>query len=249
VGIGVPNPALSSQYFKSLPVITGTASDNYAIRKSTPVEISILDNTNSKYWLGSGWSDPGAARTWLPLTLTSTWTYTTAGWITPNIQYYVYARSWDRANNFSTTYSTAVFVYDNQAPASILLLPPTQTGVTWENSLLTISGTAQDNSQGQVKTVSYAIKNMTTKKWWSGSDGKFNVSSTTGAWNSVPSNQITNHTGYSNGSYVDWYVNTNLPTTSMLTTGTTYAFCAQAGDAVSPANVQTVFSTGTFTWM
>ena len=71
----------------------------------------------------------------------------------------------DYANTVQTVISSVAFTVDNTAP-NLYLSQPT-TNFTYWNTLLTISGTANDNSfSGIISSVTVGIQNQENNYWW-----------------------------------------------------------------------------------
>src|SRR6185437_4151974 len=144
----------ANAFVNSLPLITGTASDDLAGVSNVNVEISSGAGTRS-YWTGSGWS---GSQGWNAATLyTSSWTYATPTWTT-GIQFYLRLQVIDAAgNSFVTQAST--FTYETQSP-TITMSQPTA-GAFYSGVLLStpFAGTASDPVSA-VSSVTVAITDI-----------------------------------------------------------------------------------------
>ncbi|MFN0117549.1 MAG: hypothetical protein ACKVQC_04550, partial [Elusimicrobiota bacterium] len=232
IGIIAPDTAAPS-WLSSLTTISGTASDNFGLRTSTGIEIRIYDEIGATY-ISTGTNN------WTPLNGSTSWSFTSPTW-TNNIRYRIEARAYDRASNVSTAYSTATFTYDvyqasPERPNSVVT-GPIDGG--YINSLSNITGTAQDNNQGGIDVVEYALKDLTSNQWWNNSAGLFNSMSE--HWNN------TTETIAGNPS-ITW--TTTLSDDSQLVTGRDYAIYSRANDKVTPdpGNYEVTFTTNTFMW-
>ncbi|MFA7007455.1 MAG: hypothetical protein WC204_01230, partial [Elusimicrobiales bacterium] len=160
----------------ALPYITGTASDNYYVGKSTAVALKIQRLTQGVkgYWTGSTWQS-GEAWVYVstPNALASmSWRYPTAGWMEQDRKYRIEAKAYDPYGNISVAWSTAEFTCDSyqaspELPDSRFLVPAD--GVYFDQ-LTSISGTAKDDpNHGAVQTMYYYVKDTAAEQWWGGS--------------------------------------------------------------------------------
>jgi hypothetical protein len=163
--------------------ITGTADDNVAIDS---VRFTVFLPAQGRYYdpafTPSPWSDPGKTEDqapWLPAQATmyvtsAAWTYTIqdSTW-TSAFTYRVRARSLDVSGNYDNVYSTATFLFDNEAPISTVAVPG-----SWQhlNTLpIALAGTSYDPGASGVSQVRVYLSRATDGWYWNG-----------GSWNATP---------------------------------------------------------------
>jgi hypothetical protein len=114
----VTQPA-NGAVLKTAPTIGGAAGDSGS--GVSRVEISIRQNSDDRYWIGTGW---GSGEQWLAATGTTTWNYiaTSPAWA-DGIGYTVRSRASDTAGNMETPAVGASFVFDTIPPAVTLNSP------------------------------------------------------------------------------------------------------------------------------
>ncbi len=172
-------PSLSS--YPSLPTISGTASDSNSLDSVSSVFIRIYNFTVTQYWSNSNQSFTvsNANNAWFtPTNASGNWNVwvETFTWSSGN-EYQIEAVAQDNSGNFSVTYSTVVFRYDNQPPNTFVTQPANGTFI---RSLATISGTAGDIPPAATGTgyggtglsqIEVAIRdnsNQSGTPWWGG---------------------------------------------------------------------------------
>ncbi|OVE76238.1 hypothetical protein BVX98_06325, partial [bacterium F11] len=169
---------------KSLSTLAGTAEDQGSFASDIQnVTVRIQDlSDSSNFWNGTGFTiadgdDPNAFR---PTQGSGAgeidWQYPTTdsipSWVSGN-NYRVSARAQDGAGNYSVTYSTSDFLYDNHLPTATINVPVE--GVSSLVSLPTISGTATDKGlpsapdNSGIKAVEIQIQRDQAPINWTGS--------------------------------------------------------------------------------
>jgi phenylpyruvate tautomerase PptA (4-oxalocrotonate tautomerase family) len=190
--------------------ITGTASSNAGAGTSiTGVSVAIENTTTSKWWSGSLFSDSSAH--FVKASGMTSWTLALAGSsLVTGDSYSIVAEATDSLGNVGTS-STVSFTYClKTGPPTVTITYPvggTTYGTNWTG---TITGSASAGTGASIKTVSVAIEDTTTNKWWNGTGASFSASKTF-----VPATGTTT-----------WM----LTLTPSLTSGHSYAVIAEATD-------------------
>ncbi len=206
--------------YRSLPQITGTATDDFTGVKDVQVQIQNLNTGN--YWKGGSWAS-GTGTDWFDYTggnpvtyagaIISTWTYgnppTLFTQTESGYNFMVLSRGIDNAINTGQTFSVGVtsiaFAYDVTAPTSTVNYPVNAGNYS---ALLTISGTANDvapfanavmSGVGSVKISINDIASGTT--YWNDTSRSWTNST---FWNSTVYNSSTWTFTFSNPSLLPW---------------------------------------------
>jgi hypothetical protein len=214
-----------------LPVLTGSASDEFGIAKT---EIQLFDVASSSYWHTTGWVV--GVSSW-HYAGTESWQYTTPP-LVDGKRYRLEVRTYDLAGNLSQ-YATSFFYYD-ETPARIAIQKP---DAEYHNYLPTISGTAEEQpptgAGGTFTSKLYTARiriqiNPPNGDWWNNAQKVFNIpdDSKDNAWY-TPTKNVT--TGLSSDS---WYV-TSVDTPTWIN-GQTYRIEAQVFDVAR--NTSTIVS-------
>jgi hypothetical protein len=190
--------------------ITGTASSNAGAGTSiTAVSVAIENTTTSKWWSSSSFSDSSAH--FVKASGMTSWTLALAGSsLITGDSYSIVAEATDSLGNVGTS-STVSFTYClKTGPPTVTITYPANTTTYGTNWTGTITGTASAGTGASIKTVSVAIEDTTTDKWWNGTGTSFTASKTF-----VPATGTTT-----------WM----LTLTPSLTSGHSYAVIAEATD-------------------
>ena len=192
--------------------IKGTASSNPGIGTTiTGVSVSIENTTTKKWW--DGISFASSTKAFVEPTGTTSWTLPLGGSsLITGDAYSVIAQASDSLGNVGTS-ATVSFTYcQKTSPPSVTITYPvnkTTYGTNWAGE---ITGTASAGTGTSVKSVSVAIEDTTTNKWWNGSS--FSASSKT--W-------------FTASGTTTWML---ALATSNLTSGHSYSVIAQATDSL-----------------
>jgi ribosomal protein S12 methylthiotransferase accessory factor YcaO len=206
--------------------ISGTASSNSgAGTYVSAVSVAIEDTATDLWWNGISFNS--SSETFVGGSGTTSWSLPLGGAsLTSGVTYKVIAKATDNIGYVGTS-STVSFTYETALPTVTITYPANGTNVCACSYTGKITGTASSNSGSAttITTVSVAIENTTTGKWWSGSS--FSASS-------------------------DYFVKASGTTSwtlalagSSLTTGDAYSVVAEATDSLG--NVGTS-STVSFTY-
>jgi len=195
--------------------ITGTASAGPGATIAS-VSVAVEDTKTGTWWNGTSFS--ATAQTFVAVTSgTTTWFLTfAASDLTSGDSYTVIAEATDNDGDIGTS-STVSFTYclgSKEAPPTVIITYPvndTSYGADWTG---TITGTASSNSGDQttITSVSVAVEDTATNKWWNG------TSFGAGAKTFVAASGKTT-----------WYL---LLGASSLTWGVTYTVMAEATDSL-----------------
>jgi hypothetical protein len=214
-----------------LPVLTGTASDEFGISKT---EIQLFDVASSSYWHTTGWVV--GVSSWHYAGVES-WQYTTPP-LVDGKRYRLEVRTYDLAGNLSE-YATSFFYYD-ETPAQIVIQKP---DAEYHNYLPTISGTAEEQpptgAGGTFTSKLYTTRiriqiNPPNGDWWNNAQKVFNIpdDSKDNAWYTPTKNVAV---GLASD---DWYV-TSVDTPTWID-GQTYRVETQVYDVAR--NTSTIVS-------
>ena len=219
--IAIANPA-NNAILKTLPVISGTASDNAGVSR---VDLYLQRRSDNKFWNGTTWTTSTPLSTVLEGFAPRRWSRSSGLPSGANLVsglYFAAARAYDAAGN--GTSATANFTIDTVLPSVAISSPTIGSTV---NSFASASGTASDNT-GVVK-VGFYLRRNSDNKWWNGS-----------AW---VASLFELPTTLSPGSgFTNWSISSLLPKNSNLVDGT-YLIGATAFDRAG--NVRNV--NGNFT--
>src|SRR3989339_622377 len=175
----------------TISLITGTASDPATGTGVVTVQVSYKRFSDTKYWNGGAWDTP---QVWLNATGTANWSWeipTPASGVT----YLAQSKAIDAALNEESFGDGNSFLFDNQAPGSIITVPVSG---NYYGALGTITGTASDTGSSGVSNIKLKIKNMSSTLWWDGdswegSDPGFTLSATgTSNWSYPAASWTTN---------------------------------------------------------
>jgi len=128
-------------WFKTLSVITGTASD--ATSGVARVDILIQRGDTNQYYNGLGWQ---GSPLWLLATGTTSWSYSFVP--TETVTYNVSSRATDVAGLVQTALGSGTIYFDNTAPTSAVGTSGFYRAATWTGA---ITGTASDVGSGVQK--------------------------------------------------------------------------------------------------
>jgi hypothetical protein len=149
--------------------ITGAASSNAGTGTSiTGVSVAVENTKTNKWWNGSAFGV--SSQSYNAASGTTAWNFPFAvGNLTSGVSYKVVAQATDSAGNIGT--STAVAFTYNSSPSTVTISYPvnkTSYGSNWAGK---ITGTASPNSGTgtTITSVSVAIENTKTGRWWNGS--------------------------------------------------------------------------------
>ncbi|MFH1283258.1 MAG: hypothetical protein ABII27_06295, partial [bacterium] len=140
----------------SLETISGTSNDPNTYRSTVEsVFISIYNRTTTKYWNGSDFTT-ATTQYMNACVSTNPWTFTfnDNDW-TNNVTYDICVKAVDVVGNVETTLSTNTFTFDTDEPLSLTILPADSADIP---SLPTLSGTAYEETPGQLDVVQVCIK-------------------------------------------------------------------------------------------
>jgi len=147
--------------------IKGTASSNSGSSLSG-TKVAIENTKTGKWWNGSSFS--ASSQTFVVASGTTSWSLALAGTnLTSGVTYTVTGQATDGLGNVGTS-PTVSFTYDTAPPTVAITYPVNNTtyGSNWAGK---ITGTASSNSGAgtTIASVSVAIENTKTGKWWNGS--------------------------------------------------------------------------------
>lgn len=148
----------TSGWFKTLSVITGTASD--ATSGVARVDILIQRADSSQYYNGSGWQ---ASPIWLLATGTTAWSYSFVP--TTTVTYTVSSRATDQAGLAQSAFGTGTIYFDNTPPTSTVGTSGYYRAATWTGA---ITGTASDAGSG-VQKVELTLRRVNDGLYYDGS--------------------------------------------------------------------------------
>ncbi len=256
INITVPTPGANTTWRNDATMtIQGTASDAWALSSSSGIYISVQD-LGTGMFITTGTIDASGYHAWTLMgwggtpsnagTGSVAWSYTinASSW-TANHKFQAVAMACNASGVFSTTYSTAVFVYDKpyvtgtyQYPNSNFVSP---TKGVYVCNLNTITGTAAEDTNCEIQQVRYAIKDLHQNLWWDWtySNHLGGFSGTGEVLNSTCTLSILNNNA------PGWTVIVSTINNSLVT-GTTYALYTQAEDFGN--NFETNYDTITFLW-
>jgi hypothetical protein len=171
--VAITYPANSVSYGANWTgAITGTASSNSGTGTTVAgVTVAIENTETSKWWNGSSFS--ATTQTFVSVSGTTSWKFSmAAGTLTSGDTYTVVAKAIDSLGNTATS-GTVTFAY-NTTPPTVTITYPVSKGTydasasSWTGA---ITGTASSNSGTgtTVASVTVAIENTKTSKWWNGS--------------------------------------------------------------------------------
>ena len=149
--------------------ITGTASPGPGTT-ITGVAVAIEDTTTKLWWNGTSFS--ATSQTFVAATGTTTWYLPLAGSnLTSGNSYSVIAQATDNLGNIGTSWTVTFTYFIRTGPPTVTITYPvnnTTYGADWTG---VITGTASSNSGdgSTITSVSVAIEDTTTGKWWNGS--------------------------------------------------------------------------------
>ncbi|GAB4506088.1 MAG: hypothetical protein Kow00123_02260 [Anaerolineales bacterium] len=149
---------LTNGWFKTLSVITGTASD--ATSGVARVDVLIQRGDNGQYYNGSGWQTNPL---WLLATGTTNWSYPFAP--TETVTYTVSSRATDQAGLVQSALGTGTIYFDNTPPTSAVGTSGYYRTATWTGF---ITGTASDVGSG-VQKVEITLKRLNDELYYDGS--------------------------------------------------------------------------------
>ena len=146
-------------YYTSANLATLSGTANGDVSELQAVEVQIRSNTEVVL---AGYGDSSFTHN---ISGDVIWTTATAiSWTSGNT-YALEVKATDYANNTQAVISSLTFTVDNAAPNLALTQPPT--GFSYWNTLLTISGTANDDSYSHiVATITVGIQNKENNYWW-----------------------------------------------------------------------------------
>jgi hypothetical protein len=229
--VSISYPVKAASYYASswTGAITGTAASNSGASTTVSAVLVSLQQASgaASCWTGSGNAFTAPCPNYLPVTTgTTTWSLNLAASDLSNGDTYsVIAEATDSLGNLGT--STAVsFTYSlhNTTPPSVTVTYPVNNATYGTNWTGSITGTASSNSGAgtTITSVSVAIENTTTNKWWSG--GSFGASTQS----FVPASGTTS-----------WSLGL---VASNLASGDTYSVIAEATDSLGNVATSTVVS-------
>ncbi|MDP6401904.1 MAG: FlgD immunoglobulin-like domain containing protein [Candidatus Marinimicrobia bacterium] len=145
--------------------ISGTVEDS--ISGVTRVEVHIRRTSDGSYFDGSDWSETEISL--IPENIIE-WSYDLSQeQLDNNQQYTVTAKSTDAAGNVETTAAADTFIYDLEAPVSVVQMDHSiYNELIWDIDS-SITGTANDSISG-IYSISLLIKNTSYNTWWSGEE-------------------------------------------------------------------------------
>ena len=177
-------------------------------------ELSLKDKASGLYWNGGAFLS--GTRLWHVAAGTYPFVFDMPMTLVNGRQYEAAARSSDTAGDYSASYATYTFTFDDAPPALGLLHPAGGSTVYSENYL---SGTAADSSAGVLR-VEAAIKRLEDGKWWDPS---------LSAWTAA-------RAAFQTGNSVYWNYNFTNILAASLTNGASYYWTARGADKSAPAN-------------
>ncbi len=186
IDIATPTAAITTPVtgatLKTPPTITGTAWDDVTGSSLTSIQIIISSGTGTKsYWNGGSSQWVAGTVTSNTVTLSTTWTYTTAGLgLVPDKDYYIVLQVMDKAGNtFISLPST--FTYDTQPP-TVSISTPVEQG--YYSSLpiyvsTPFAGSATDGGSDPagISTVTLTLFDVTFSSYFNGSGWTGSISS------------------------------------------------------------------------
>ena len=146
--------------------ITGTAASNSGSSLSG-TKVAIEDTKTGKWWNGTGFT--ASSQTFVVASGTTSWSLGLAGTnLTSGVTYTVTGQATDGLGNVGTS-PTVSFTYDTAPPTVVITYPVINTtyGSNWTGK---VTGTASSNSGAgtTIASISVAIENTKTGKWWNG---------------------------------------------------------------------------------
>ncbi len=192
--------------------ITGTASTNAGPGTSITGVSAAVENTKTiKWWNGSAFS--ASIQSYNAASGTTAWTLAlAAGNLTSGVTYKVVAQATDSAGNVGTSPAVS-FTYNSSPPTVAISYPVNKScyGANWAGK---ITGTASSNSGvgTTITSVSVAIENTKTSRWWNGT-----------------SFSATSQTFVTASGTTSWSL---LLATEYLSSGTSYDVIAEATDSL-----------------
>jgi len=212
-----PVVTISSPTALYLSTITRVSGYNAETNGKTVLttELSVKDLTNGLYWNEAGFLS--AARLWRVAAGTYPFVLDLALPLVNGRQYEIAARSSDTAGNYSASYATYTFTFDNVSPVIALLHPADQADVSSENYF---SGTAADPVSGVLR-VETAIKRLSDGKWWDPGVSQ---------WTAVRAGILAQGAAY-------WTYDFPEIMSASLVSGASYYWTARAADKSAPANI------------
>ena len=210
--VTISSPA--APYLSTITLVSGYNTETNG-KTVMATELSVKDKTSGLYWDGGGFVS--AARLWRVAAGTYPFVLDLPARLTGGRQYEVAARSSDTAGNYSVSYATYTFTFDDTPPALTLLHPAGSADVNSENYF---SGTAGDSVSGVLR-VEAALKRLSDGKWWD--PGVSNWAGTRAA--------------AAVGGAGAWTYDFPDILAASLTSGASYYWTARAFDKSAPANV------------
>ena len=197
------------------------------------MELRLRDG-NNQYW--DGGSLVGSANTWVVATGSSAtnsvvnWTYTSLpAWVAQT--YTLNVRALDEAGNYTITYSTITFTYDNTPPVTITTYPVS--GTTYR-FMTRFYGTAVDGLAprdiAEIRVKIYRLNAGTTEHWDGGS----------AAWEVPPVWNLVSNSANQGGSAYNWdYASPNFTAAPLTwTSGMTYYIESRAIDTAGNIGIE-----------
>jgi hypothetical protein len=159
-GVNLP---FHNECYQSLSLITGTASDPVVGTGLDKIEIAINRQNDNYYWDGSDWI---GSQVWLLASGNPDWEYNCSSvtWSTGN-RYIIQSRACDLASNMEVSSSGIIFIFDTEAPKSMIKSP---VNGSWLKSVETISGESEDTGGAGINYVELSIEHVTDNTFWSG---------------------------------------------------------------------------------
>jgi len=154
---------INNRYYNAMGEISGTAFTNSNIYDLEKVEIIIRRLNDNSYWSGFKWTQE---ETWLTANGTVLWDYDSNKIIwSSNTQYLVISRAMDSGNNLEIPNTGVVFNMDMDSPISKVTNPIDE---SFLNSLVRISGNAEDIGGSGLDIIEICIKKKDDNTYWDG---------------------------------------------------------------------------------
>jgi hypothetical protein len=238
--ITVIMPDISVTHYSSISWISGTSSDTNDLGQVDRVELRVKNLSNNGYWQWSSMNYTGDETAWFVAGTTNNYANwyssgTPGGGITftNGIQYEINFRVFDKAGNYTTTYTTRTFVYDIGKPTGSITNIGGNLVSSYHSVISPISGKASDtpnvNASGLATLVNggsqIRILDIDSGRWWNYIDNDFNIIDSESAWFNGNS-----------GTSENWvYSNANL--NSKAINGHRYLIQYRGKDKSTPANI------------
>jgi hypothetical protein len=238
--ITVMMPDISVTHYSSISWISGTSSDTNDLGQVDRVELRVKNLSNNGYWQWSSMNYTGDETSWFVVGTTNNYANwyssgTPGGGITftNGIQYEINFRVFDKAGNYTTTYTTRTFVYDIGKPTGSITNIGGNLVSSYHSVISPISGNASDtpnvNASGLATLVNggsqIRILDVESGRWWNYIDNEFNIIDGESAWFNGNS-----------GTSENWvYSNANL--NSKAINGHRYLIQYRGKDKSTPANI------------